>query len=150
MTSSMTFDYLIVGAGFAGAVCARELAEAGASVLVIDKRPHIGGNAYDEVDAHGVLANDHVPAGATGEATPLDMKKTDHGMVTLNADGSFVYTPDAGYVGTDTFTVNSADPGLVVHVDYLNQNLDFTQGLGDTTSVDLGWRHDGSAAYLPV
>ncbi|MGX5696851.1 Ig-like domain-containing protein [Agromyces soli] len=56
-----------------------------------------------EVDAPGVLANDHVPAGATGEATPLDMKKTDHGMVTLNADGSFVYTPDPGYVGTDTF-----------------------------------------------
>ncbi|MEM9256467.1 MAG: FAD-dependent oxidoreductase [Pseudomonadota bacterium] len=42
---------LIVGAGFAGAVIARELAEAGiGSVLVIDKRDHIAGNAYDPVD----------------------------------------------------------------------------------------------------
>jgi UDP-galactopyranose mutase len=61
MTFSKSFDYLIVGAGFAGAVCARELAEAGASVLVIDKRPHIGGNAYDEVDAHGVLIHPYGP-----------------------------------------------------------------------------------------
>ncbi|MFO0328111.1 MAG: UDP-galactopyranose mutase [Gemmatimonadota bacterium] len=55
------FDYLIVGAGFAGAVCARELADAGASVLVIDKRPHIGGNAYDEEDAGGLLVHPYGP-----------------------------------------------------------------------------------------
>ena len=40
------FDYLIVGAGFAGSVMAERLAaDAGKKVLVIDKRPHIGGNA---------------------------------------------------------------------------------------------------------
>jgi hypothetical protein len=55
------------------------------------------------VAAPGVLGNDHVPAGATGAATPLNAKRTDHGVVTLKADGSFVYTPDAGFVGTDTF-----------------------------------------------
>lgn len=55
------------------------------------------------VDAPGVLANDHVPAGATGEVTPQAARKTDHGVVTLQADGSFVYTPDTGYVGKDTF-----------------------------------------------
>ena len=48
-------DTLIVGAGFAGATTARELAEAGERVLVIDKRPHIAGNAYDRRDAAGVL-----------------------------------------------------------------------------------------------
>lgn len=61
MTNLKNYDYLIVGAGFAGAVCARELADAGASVLVIDKRPHIGGNAYDEFDAHGVLIHPYGP-----------------------------------------------------------------------------------------
>lgn len=61
MTNLKNYDYLIVGAGFAGAVCARELAEAGASVLVVDKRPHIGGNAYDEFDAHGVLIHPYGP-----------------------------------------------------------------------------------------
>ena len=39
---------LVVGAGFAGATYARELAEHGYQVDVIDKRPHVAGNAYDE------------------------------------------------------------------------------------------------------
>ena len=54
-------DCLIVGAGFAGSVCARELADAGWRVLVIDKRAHIAGNAYDHVDAHGVLVHRYGP-----------------------------------------------------------------------------------------
>ncbi|GLW61721.1 UDP-galactopyranose mutase [Hydrogenophilus thermoluteolus] len=57
----MKTDILIVGAGFAGAVCARELAEAGRKVLVIDKRSHIGGNAYDRIDEHGVLIHPYGP-----------------------------------------------------------------------------------------
>ena len=40
------YDYLIVGAGLYGAVCARELTDVGKSVLVIDKRPHIAGNIF--------------------------------------------------------------------------------------------------------
>ena len=40
------YDYLIVGAGLYGAVMARELTDAGKSVLVIDKRSHIAGNVY--------------------------------------------------------------------------------------------------------
>ena len=39
---------LIAGAGFAGSVCARELAEAGHTIQLIDRRPHIGGNAFAE------------------------------------------------------------------------------------------------------
>lgn len=42
------YDYLIVGAGLYGAVCARELTDAGKKVLVIDKRDHIAGNVYTE------------------------------------------------------------------------------------------------------
>ena len=47
------YDYLIVGAGLFGAVCAREAAASGKSVLVIDRRPHIGGNLYTE-DVEGI------------------------------------------------------------------------------------------------
>ena len=56
-----TYDVLVVGAGFAGSVCAERLASAGRRVLVVDRRPHIGGNAYDEVDAAGVLVHRYGP-----------------------------------------------------------------------------------------
>lgn len=52
---------LVVGAGFAGAVHARMLAEAGWQVDVIDRRPHLAGNAYDEVDANGVRVHVYGP-----------------------------------------------------------------------------------------
>lgn len=55
------FDALIVGAGFAGAVTAERLASHGWRVLVIDRRQHIGGNAYDEFDAAGVLVHRYGP-----------------------------------------------------------------------------------------
>lgn len=61
MKISSNFDYLVVGAGFAGSVIARELADAGRKVLLIDKRPHIGGNAYDEYDEHGILVHRYGP-----------------------------------------------------------------------------------------
>lgn len=51
----------MVGAGFAGAVHARVLAEAGYSVQVIDKRPHIAGNAYDEVNENGLRVHRYGP-----------------------------------------------------------------------------------------
>jgi UDP-galactopyranose mutase len=57
----MKTDVLIVGAGFAGAVIAERLAHAGKNILVIDKREHIGGNAYDEYDADGVLVHRYGP-----------------------------------------------------------------------------------------
>ena len=54
-------EVLVVGAGFAGAVCAERLAARGERVRVIDRRPHIAGNAYDEIDAHGVLIHRYGP-----------------------------------------------------------------------------------------
>ncbi|MFL5778534.1 MAG: UDP-galactopyranose mutase, partial [Chloroflexota bacterium] len=58
----MGFDTLVVGAGFAGSVMAERLAnDAGERVLVIDRRPHIGGNAYDERDAAGILVHRYGP-----------------------------------------------------------------------------------------
>jgi UDP-galactopyranose mutase len=56
------FDTLVVGAGFAGAVMAERLAsQCGQRVLVIDRRDHIAGNAYDYYDAHGVLVHSYGP-----------------------------------------------------------------------------------------
>ena len=55
------FDVLVVGAGYAGAVCARALAEKGKQVYVLERRGHIGGNAYDCVDEHGVLIHQYGP-----------------------------------------------------------------------------------------
>ncbi|OLV16475.1 UDP-galactopyranose mutase [Deinococcus marmoris] len=55
------FDYLIVGAGFAGSVLAERLASAGQRVLIVDRRPHIGGNAYDRYDDAGVLIHPYGP-----------------------------------------------------------------------------------------
>jgi UDP-galactopyranose mutase len=60
--SSAAYDYLIVGAGFAGSVLAERLAEGlGKRVLLIDRRDHVGGNAYDHLDEAGVLVHRYGP-----------------------------------------------------------------------------------------
>jgi UDP-galactopyranose mutase len=56
------FDYLIVGAGFAGSVLAERLArDADRQVLLCDVRPHIGGNAYDHYNDDGILVHKYGP-----------------------------------------------------------------------------------------
>src|SRR3954449_3821351 len=56
------YDILVVGAGYAGAIMAERLAsQRGQSVLVIDRRDHIAGNAYDYYDEHGVLVHRYGP-----------------------------------------------------------------------------------------
>ncbi len=55
------FDVLVVGAGYAGGVAARALAEQGKRVLVLERRDHIGGNAYDRPDEAGVLIHQYGP-----------------------------------------------------------------------------------------
>ncbi|MCW6507483.1 UDP-galactopyranose mutase [Lichenifustis flavocetrariae] len=56
------FDVVVAGAGFAGAVLAERLAAgSGCRVLVVDRRPHVGGNAYDAVDAAGILVHRYGP-----------------------------------------------------------------------------------------
>ncbi|MGQ3354021.1 MAG: UDP-galactopyranose mutase [Phreatobacter sp.] len=56
------FDWLVVGAGFAGSVLAERLAtQRGERVLLIDRRPHIGGNAYDRYNEQGLLIHEYGP-----------------------------------------------------------------------------------------
>ncbi len=58
----MKYDYLIVGAGFSGAVMAERIAsQLNKKVLVVEKRNHIGGNAYDEYDEYGILIHRYGP-----------------------------------------------------------------------------------------
>ena len=58
----MMFDYIIVGAGFAGAVIAERLAnEKNAKVLVVEQRKNIGGNCYDYRDENGIIVHKYGP-----------------------------------------------------------------------------------------
>jgi UDP-galactopyranose mutase len=59
---NILFDYLIVGAGFSGSVLAERLArDSGKTVLVVDRRNHIGGNAYDHYNEAGILVHRYGP-----------------------------------------------------------------------------------------
>src|SRR5919205_554581 len=58
----LVFDWLVVGAGFAGSVIAERLAsQRDEKVLIIDRRPHIGGNAYDRYNEDGILIHQYGP-----------------------------------------------------------------------------------------
>lgn len=56
------YDSIVIGSGAAGSAAARVLAEdCGKKVLVLEKRPHVGGNCYDRPDEHGILVHEYGP-----------------------------------------------------------------------------------------
>lgn len=56
------YEWVVVGAGFAGSVLAERIASVrGERVLLVDRRSHLGGNAYDRHDAHGILVHEYGP-----------------------------------------------------------------------------------------
>ncbi len=87
-------------------------------------------NGQLTVGAPGVLSNDSDPDGDSLNA----VKDTDppNGTVTLNSDGSFTYTPDSGFVGTDTFTYHANDG--TANSNIVNVNIDVTNDA--PTAVD--------------
>ncbi len=58
----MNVEYLVIGAGLAGATVAERIAASlGKKVLILDKRNHMGGNSYDHYDEHGILIQKYGP-----------------------------------------------------------------------------------------
>lgn len=57
---STKYDAIVIGAGFSGAAFARVMADSGKKVLILEKRPHIGGNSYDE-NINGILVHKYGP-----------------------------------------------------------------------------------------
>ena len=55
------YDCIIVGAGIAGAVTARKLAEHDKKILILEQRDHIGGNCFDYIDNNGILIHKYGP-----------------------------------------------------------------------------------------
>ena len=57
----MAYSFVIAGSGLSGSVFARQMAEKGHRVLVLEKRGHVGGNVYDEKDSNGILIHKYGP-----------------------------------------------------------------------------------------
>ena len=89
----MTYDYLIIGAGFFGAICAHELNKRGKRVLVIDSRDHIGGNCYTS-NRDGINVHEYGPH--IFHTSNEDVWKWINQFVSFN---NFIYSPVANYRG---------------------------------------------------
>ncbi len=87
------YDYLIVGAGLYGAVCARELTDRGKRVLVIERRPHIAGNVYTE-EVEGI--NVHVYGAHIFHTNDANVWSYVNRFATFNR---FTNSPVANYKG---------------------------------------------------
>lgn len=117
----MSQRILIVGAGFAGAVHARELAEAGFAVDVIDRRPHIAGNAYDEIAPTGLRVHRYGPhLFHTNNAQVVDWLARfcaflpyEHRVEARLANGAHVPLPINRDTVNAVFGVNLRTPGEV-------------------------------------
>ena len=104
----------------------------------------IDGKTLTVSAANGVLANDTNADGGTLSA--VLGTTTAHGSLTLNADGSFVYTPNAGFCGTDSFTYTATDGNAtsapatvtitVYSVPVTNNDVAYTVIDGNTLTVN--------------
>ena len=85
----------------------RRIVFAGISPMAVNDVYHAVADQPLEIVASGVLANDTRGEGA--DLTALEFRGPEHGSLQLNEDGSFLYTPDAGFAGTDGFVYQVDD-----------------------------------------
>jgi UDP-galactopyranose mutase len=130
---------LVVGAGFAGAVMAERIAsQLGRGVLVVDRRPHVAGNAFDELDEHGIRVHRHGPHLFHTASRPIfdylsqftEWRPYEH-RVLASVDGKLVPIPinrttintlyglDLDAAGVEQFLAERAEP-----VDYVRTSED--------------------------
>lgn len=94
-------EYTVVGAGFAGATCARRLADAGHQVRVVEQRPHVAGNAFDFRAADGLLIHTYGPHIFHTNAPEVfhflsrftEWRRYEHRVLAQAPDGHFVPFP---------------------------------------------------------
>ncbi len=114
-------DILVVGAGFAGAVYARELAERGWRVTVIDRRRHVGGNAYDELTWRGERVHRYGPhflhtnneRVVTWLGRFSSFVRYEHRVTVMLPDGRFVPFPRNRATVNEVFRVQLITPDEV-------------------------------------
>jgi len=93
MNQNTNYDYLIVGAGLFGAVCARELTDAGKRCLIVEKRDHIAGNVYTDC-IEGIFV--HKYGAHIFHTSDERVWKYANRFADFN---NFVYSPIANYYG---------------------------------------------------
>ncbi|MFB6073724.1 MAG: beta strand repeat-containing protein [Haloarculaceae archaeon] len=136
------------------------------SDVTVNRRPTPANDSYTAVEnrtlsvsaANGVLANDTDPDGDTLTATAVS--RPDNGTLSLSGDGSFTYTPAAGFTGTDSFTYEVRDGNATGETNgtvtlAVQQVPDYevtitdapaTVTTGDTVTVDATVENTGEAA----
>jgi UDP-galactopyranose mutase len=142
----MNHDILVVGAGFAGSVLSERMASLGYKVRVIDRRSHIGGNAFDEADSNGILIHRYGPhIFHTNSAQVFDYlslftewRPYEH-RVLASVDGQLVPIP----INLDTvnrlYNLNLDEAGLVAFFEKVREPRDPIKTSEDVIVNTVGW-----------
>lgn len=141
------YDVIVVGAGFAGSVSARLLAEEhGLRVLVIDRRPHIAGNAYDTLDEHGVLCHQYGPhifhTNSERVSTFLsrftDWRPYEH-RVLAEVDGQFVPIPINRSTVNALHGLELSEAEVAGYLETVAESRDALRTSEDAVVAKVGW-----------
>lgn len=149
---------LVVGAGFAGSTVARELAEAGHEITVIDARDHIAGNAYDFINEHGIrvhkygphlwhTSNDEVQEWASKFTEWVDYR---HSVTALREDGTLTPLPINHQTIIDVFGEEFEEFALDSGDAYLHDDTDDLVYLGDIRKVAAKFLETKVTKHDPV
>jgi len=137
--------YLVVGAGFSGATVARELADHECKVTLIDKREHIGGNAYDSYDGNGVLVHNYGPHIFHTNSQRIfeylsrftEWRKYEH-RVLSNVDGVLYPIPVNRTTINSLYNTNLDEEGIKRHIESVRIDIDQVRTSRDLVLSTLG------------